>query len=109
LDGAQKLPQIANKLCFIQKGLDGSTNLDNYSSIIDLEEGGTSTDGRAVHPRGHKLSKQDLKRDTSSLVLQATLKGLMAEKEESNAKRDKRKRWEKEEQLISFVELKKDR
>jgi hypothetical protein len=54
--------------------------------------------------KGPQVIQQYLKNDASSLALNETLKGLIAEKEEANAKRDER-RCRKEEQLLSSVEL----
>jgi hypothetical protein len=56
--------------------------------------------------KGPQVIQQYLKNDASSLALNETLKGLIAEKEEANAKRDER-RCQKEEQMLSSVELQK--
>jgi hypothetical protein len=46
----------------------------------DPSTGCPSAGDRAVQPRGHKLSKQDLNRGTSSLALNGTLKMLIHER-----------------------------
>ena len=84
----------------------------NDSTVIDLEEGGPSTGdpsngGRTPRPRGHKSSKLDLKCDASSTALHETLESLMDEKEEANAKRDEKRRMEKEATSAIFIDLQK--
>jgi hypothetical protein len=83
---------------------DGSKRRVN-DSAIDLEDGGPSKDGMAPRPRGHKASKQDLPREASSIAMKNTLRTVMADKEEANAKRDDRKRREKVEQMLSFADI----
>jgi len=64
--------------------------------MVDGEEEatgeGTQSEGignRLGRPRGHKASKQDLKREANTLALQATFKGFMAEKLASAEKKPK--------------------
>jgi hypothetical protein len=83
---------------------DGSKSRIN-DSTFDLEDGGPSKDGMAPWPRGHKASKQDLPREASSIAMKNTLRTVMAEKEEANAKRDSRRHWEKVEQMLSFADI----
>ena len=75
----------------------------NDSDIVDLEDGIPGSVKRAVRPRGHKTSKQDAKCEASSLALQETLKELFTDNEESSAKRNERKRQDKEEQLNNYL------
>jgi hypothetical protein len=56
-------------------------------------------------PRGHKARKTDLRRQASSLALGNTLKLVFADKEEASAKRDERRRQDKEEQMQSFTSI----
>jgi hypothetical protein len=74
-------------------------------SVIDLEEGGPSNDGRAPQPRGHKASKQVIKCEASVADLESTLKVVMAKREEAYAKREDNRLREKEEQMINFIEI----
>jgi hypothetical protein len=56
-------------------------------------------------PRGHKASKTNLRRKASFLALENTLKSVFADKEEASAKRDERRRQDKEEQILSFTDI----
>jgi hypothetical protein len=51
------------------------------------------------HPRGHKASKTDLRREASALALGNTLKSVFADKEEASTKRDEQKCRDKEEHM----------
>ena len=86
IKGCPKWDDLYNSL---KNGGDGSKK---RPSEAELEEGGSSSVNRAVRPRGHKTTKQDAKHEASSITLEETLKGLIAEKEMSSAKRDERKR-----------------
>jgi hypothetical protein len=55
---------------------------------------------------GHKATEKDLKCEASSLALHKTLKELIAKKE-ANAKRDGRRRREKEATRASFINIQK--
>jgi hypothetical protein len=77
----------------------------NDSVVIDLEEEGSTNGALPKLPRGHKTSMADLKRDASTLFFGETLKGLMAEKEDAVAKRDEKRRREKEATRNSFIDL----
>jgi hypothetical protein len=95
-----------------KKGGGASYKGANDSSVIDIEEdegnnGGPSKVSRAARPKGHKASKADLLCDASSLALQETLKGMITEKDEANAKRDELLGQKKEEMIASFIDLKK--
>jgi hypothetical protein len=77
---------------------------DNESSVVDLEEAAASegpSGSRVGRTRDHKASKQDVKSEANAIALQATLKGLMAEKEVSSERKCK----EKEQQLKSFMDF----
>jgi hypothetical protein len=56
-------------------------------------------------PRGHKASKTDLHREASSIALGNTLKSVFADKEEASAKRDERRRRDKEEHMQCFTDI----
>jgi hypothetical protein len=67
----------------------------------------TPSEGEAYAkcPRGHKASKTDLHREASSIALGNTLKSIFAHKEETSAKRDEQRRWDKEEHIQSFADI----
>jgi hypothetical protein len=67
---------------------DGSKKRDN-STFIDLEDVVPTNDGRMSRPKGHKASEQDMRREASSMVLESTLKALIASKEEAYANEKK--------------------
>jgi hypothetical protein len=79
----------------------------NDSSVIDVDEAIPSSASRTVWTRGSTNSKIDEKREASSLVLQETLKGLVADKEVSTEKDRERKHREKEEQMKNYLEVQK--
>jgi hypothetical protein len=68
----------------------------NGPMVINLEEKGPTNGVIPKRPRGHKSSKADLKRDAFALSFGETLKGLMAEKKEALAKRNTKRRQDKE-------------
>jgi hypothetical protein len=78
----------------------------NESSLIDFEEGGPSTGGRAVRPRVSRPRSKDLKRDASSLA-QETLKGLIIEKKEANASRNEMRGRQIDEHMEAFLSYQK--
>jgi arginine utilization protein RocB len=57
----------------------------------------------AKHPRGHKASKTDLRREASAIALGNTCKSVFVDKEEASAKRDEERRRDKEEHIQSFA------
>jgi hypothetical protein len=59
----------------------------------------------AKHPRGHKASKTDLRREASALALGNTLKLVFSYKEEASAKRDEQRHRDKEEHMQSFTDI----
>jgi hypothetical protein len=56
-------------------------------------------------PRGHKASKTDLRREALTIALGNTLKSVFADKEEASAKRDEKRRRDKEEHMQSFADI----
>jgi hypothetical protein len=70
-----------------------------------LEEEGPSNCALPSRQRGHKATKANLKHDASAFALSKTLKGLMAKKEEVLAKRDEKRRREKDATCASFMNL----
>ena len=87
-----------------KEAIDGSNK-----RVIDIEddESGQSSSARVVRPRGKKATKQDIKHEVAALALEEKLKGLIASKEESTAKRYVEKRKDKEEAMAYYVEMQK--
>jgi hypothetical protein len=73
---------------------------------IDLEN--TELDGgkgkRSNRPRERKLSKEDLKREASTLAFQESLKEVMSDKESSSGKRGDIRELKKDERFKSFMD-----
>ena len=68
---------------------------------------GQDENGRAVRPRGHKATAQDAKREEAAAKLEATLKGLLENKESSIAARYVEKRKDNEEAMACYVAMQK--
>ena len=78
-----------------------------FDDMLKIEEGDPTLANCAVKPRGHKTTMQGAKRDASTIVLEETLKELIVEKEVTSAKRYKIKCQDKEEQMNTYLEVKK--
>lgn len=72
---------------------------------VDLDSGDSAKPIRGDRPRGHKATKQDMKRDASALALESTLKAVLAEKEEVWTAREERRRQQKEVAMTNFAAL----
>ena len=103
----KECPKWKDLYASLKKGVIHQRNVPNDCDIIDLEDVAASSVKHVDRPRRHKTSKQEAKRDDSSLALQETLKGLLTKKEESSAKRNERKCQDKEEQLSNYLEMQK--
>ncbi|XP_014754006.1 uncharacterized protein LOC104583075 [Brachypodium distachyon] len=73
---------------------------------IDLEAGEISggLGKRSDRPRGKKLSKDDLKREASTIALQESLKEMISAKEASSGKRGEIRELKKDEHFKSFMD-----
>jgi hypothetical protein len=61
----------------------------------------------AGRPRDHTSTKQDLRCDAQTLAFQEIVKGLITEKEETNAKREERRHQKKYATMVEFLDLQK--
>jgi hypothetical protein len=59
---------------------------------------------RSDRPRGRKLSKEDLKREASTLSFQKSLKELISDKENSSGTRGEIRELKKDELFKSFMD-----
>jgi hypothetical protein len=82
-----------------------SLNNGKATATIDLEEEDGNKGTLPLRPRGHKATKSDLNRDVTVLALSETFKGWMVYKEEAIAKRDEKRRREKEATCAQFFDL----
>jgi hypothetical protein len=73
--------------------------------IGNLEGAGLAAGARKRWTPGHKATKADMARQAGSLVFQETFKVLLTMKEEATAKREERRRRDKEATTKSFVDL----
>ncbi|KAM0843408.1 hypothetical protein ACQ4PT_057721 [Festuca glaucescens] len=94
--------QLQNK----NTGKAKSKKRSSDGGTIDLET--TELDGglgkRSDRPRGRKISKEDLKREASTLAFQKSLKELMSDKESSSGKRGEIRELKKDERFKSFMD-----
>ncbi|PNT71057.1 hypothetical protein BRADI_2g22295v3 [Brachypodium distachyon] len=74
---------------------------------IDLEAGEISggLGKRSDRPQGKKLSKDDLKREASTIALQESLKEMVSVKEASSGKRGEIRELKKDERFKSFMDM----
>jgi hypothetical protein len=67
----------------------------NASTVVDHEKEGLSNGPLPSRPRGHNVTKANLRHDAFAISLSETLKGLMPEKEGAVTKRNEKRRREK--------------
>jgi hypothetical protein len=72
---------------------------------LDDDEPSGGLGKRKDRPRGKKLSKEDLKCEASTIALQESLKGMIAVKETSSAKRGQIRESRKDERFKGLVEV----
>jgi hypothetical protein len=75
------------------------------AATVDLEGDDGDKGTLPVRPRGHKATHSDLKHDVVALVLSEIFKGWIVDKNEAIAKREKKKREEKEATCPQFFDL----
>jgi hypothetical protein len=77
----------------------------NVGVVLDGEVEAHGNNALPSQPRGHKVTKANLKRDGLTLALSETLKAMIAEKEDDIVKREDKGRREKEATCATFVNL----
>jgi hypothetical protein len=108
LHGAPKWTELVAHLQLQNKNTDKAKSKKRSSDggTIDIET--TELDGglgkRSDRPRGRRLSKEDLKREASTLAFQKSMKELISDKESSSGKRGEIRELKKDERFKSFMD-----
>ena len=97
IKGCPKWIELYNSL---KKGSKKRANEDGEEVQLGQDE-----NGRVVRPRGHKATAQDAKHEEAAAKLEATLKGLLENKESSITARYVEKRKDKEEAMACYVAM----
>ncbi|KQK19415.1 hypothetical protein BRADI_1g48165v3 [Brachypodium distachyon] len=98
------LPHCWIKLHKAPKWIDLKRSNDGTPIDLEANEISGGLGKRSDRPRGKKLSKDDLKREASTIALQESLKEMVSVKETSSGKRGEMQELKKDERFKSFID-----